>query len=219
MSSEKTGGGFFSGLTPKDKRRLVIAGTSAAALTAALYFGNKWYKKRTARKAHHRSADNQDPAYFAKQIYMAVDGAGTDEDAILDAFAKMPSKDFYRKVQKSYEQLYNGSVLEEDLQDDLSIEELEQVHAILAAKPNKEGGAASYDYNAWSRRLHQAADGLGTDEEEIFRVLTEVPDKAALNKLRQVFQSNWTITLDEMLTDELDEEELQQARSIIAQKK
>ncbi|MFN8714176.1 MAG: hypothetical protein ACK5Z2_15115 [Bacteroidota bacterium] len=219
MSSENKGGGFFSGLNPKDKRRLAIAGTSAAALTAAIYFGNKWYKKRTARKAHHRSADNDDPAYFAKQIYMAIDGAGTDEDAILDAFAKMPSKDFYRKVQKSYEQLYAGRILEEDLQDDLSIEELNQVHTILAAKPSKPGGAASYDYDGWSRRLHQAADGMGTDEEEIYRVLTEVPDKATLNKLRQVFQSNWTITLDEMLTDELDDEELQKARSIIAQKK
>lgn len=214
-----SGGGLFSGLTPKDKRRLIIAGSSIVLLTTGAILGNKWYKNKKSNKAHARSLDSDDPAYFAKQIFLAIDGAGTDEDAVYDAFARIPSQEFYRKVQKAYGSLYPSRNLELDLQDDLSGDEYQRVSEILAQKPEKTGQAASYDFSAWSLRLHNAADGMGTDEDEIMRVLTEVPDRAAYEKLKTRFRSDWTISLEEMLEDELDEDELQQANAIIAKKR
>lgn len=217
MSNDREkSGGLFSGLTPKDKRRIIIAGSSVVILGTAAFIGNRWWKNRKSKKAHSESLDQDDPAYFAKQIYLAIDGSGTDEDAIYDAFAQIPTLEFYRKVQKQYSQLYKGKSLEEDLQDDLSGDEYEKVSSILAQKPEKPGQGASYDLSQWSERLHAAADGAGTDEDEIYRVFKELPDKTALAKLKTRFNSDWTYSLDEMLKDELDEEEMQKVNSIIA---
>ena len=74
------------------------------------------------------------PEYYANVIYIAVNGWGTDEDAIYQAFEDMPTKTFFGQVIRAYRDL-TGNSLNEDLNDDLSSSELAKVTEILNSKP------------------------------------------------------------------------------------
>lgn len=116
----------------------------------------------------------------------AIAGWGTDEEAI---YARL------RIAGKEEKQAVLGDpVLMQDLQDDLSRDEWGTVLGLLGASTES--------------RVHAASEGWGTDEEGIFEALRATP---ALELQRQMKGS----TLLVELRDELSDDELGQAQSII----
>lgn len=70
---------------------------------------------------------------LVSKLYAAMEGWGTDEDAIYEAFNTLNSYSDLQQLSKSYG-VKDGKVLREWLQNELDAEELAHVNEILASK-------------------------------------------------------------------------------------
>lgn len=70
---------------------------------------------------------------LVSKLYAAMEGWGTDEDAIYEAFNTLNSYSDLQQLSKSYG-VKESKVLREWLQDELDAEELAHVNEILASK-------------------------------------------------------------------------------------
>lgn len=75
---------------------------------------------------------------------------------------------------------------------------------------------AELDYAAIARRIRDAVEGLGTDEEAVYKALREVgPNDARMQALREAYVELTGRTLDADLADDLDGVELVWARALM----
>ena len=70
---------------------------------------------------------------LASKIYTAVSGAGTDEEAIYDAFSTLSSYSDLQQLNKTFS-VKEHMTLREWLRDDLSTSEINHINEILASK-------------------------------------------------------------------------------------
>jgi hypothetical protein len=158
---------------------------------------------------------------LADIIFKAIDGWGTDEEAVygaLEELNRMPAA--IEKLTAVYKARHPGHDLVADIRDDFSGSELEfalqlinlgdpnSAQRIEATADTSEGGLARA-----AKRLNDAFEVfLGTDEEAIFAVLLPFKrDQTALGSLRSVYQRNFHESLKERLFDELSGLELEHA--------
>lgn len=212
---------FFGNWSARDKKILLWITGGTVVGVAGYLIAHHYYKKAKGARVQQQIVFEGSAASYAQTLINAFEGMGTDEDSVYQTFADMPSQQFYSKVVKAYKDHPDGGNLGDDLGSELDTSELQTVKNILRAKPVKDGDKPNYDLLPdWSSRLTTAYEGAGTDEDAIYKVLYEVPDKNGLLLLNQQFsKDNDGYSLFTMLDDELSGDDLQKAKTIIASKK
>lgn len=211
---------------------LILGGAAAGGLLFLI--GRKVYRNAVSNHEAGKGLDDSAPASTAKQLWLAMsnDGwFGTDEVMVRETLVNVPSKEFWNKVVKSYWKQYNRNLVD-DLQGELSSTEFAEMKEIISLKPRTDKEALSpaatvseAQLASWANRLHQAFNltywiwPYGTDEEAVYQVLKEVPDRKTMTLLNQSYQRQFTNTLDYDLRDEMSGGDLDKALQIINSKK
>lgn len=173
MRAAENAGGFWGNVDPGVKKGLVIL--VAGGLT--FYVGRRFWKKYRSQKILKNALFEGSLASVAEKINVAVTGWGTDEQKVYEAFSDIPTQAQAAQVARLYKDAYTET-LDEALREDLNTEELQTVKNIIAGKPKNKLDKPNYKLlEDWLRRLGQAAGTFLTDEDAIYRVLWEVPDK------------------------------------------
>lgn len=139
----------------------------------------------------------------ANQIQHAVDGPGTDEDAIYSALTGRTEPEL-REIAQRY-RLLTGEEMEARLRDELTDREYESVQLLLhpQALPDRV-----------ARELHNAVQGPGTRESEIMAILTG-RSTAELPLISAAYQRLYSESLTARLTEELDGADRDQALQLL----
>jgi hypothetical protein len=161
-------------------------------------------------------------AQIARRLRAAMEGWGTDEEAIYSALSGR-TQEQVAAIARTYKHMYRGRDLLNDLKDELSDSELRRL-AIFnppATPPTAAGAAPARPTTAAAeqaaRQLHRAMDQWGTDEEAIFAALTgRTKDerdaiKAAYSRITR------GRSLEADLRDELSGSELTEALRLLNQ--
>ncbi len=226
--------GLFSSLTPGQKKLItsvaIALGVSAVALTA-IYFGNKFVRSQIASQEENKTLGQDKHATWAKQIKNAFDNNGwwgTDEVLLRNTLREIPSKEDFKKVQKSYKKQESGGSLIEDMTGELKQTEYNEMLAIINSKPEKakdaKNGAVIYDPHGWAKRLNAAVNynwlGVfwGTDDEAITAVVSEFPSQKAFLDTSEVYMDLYGTALMEDLRGDLDPLDIAKYRQIILNK-
>lgn len=114
---------------------------------------------------------------LAGQLHEAMEGWGTDEEAIYGALSGRTRTDL-DAIRTAYARLSSAG-LEADLQDELTDDELAHVRQLMASAPAAEAGTAE---DRWAARKDRARDvaaqlrdamqGWGTEEAQLLNALT-----------------------------------------------
>lgn len=169
------------------KDALIITGT-VVAVGGTIWAASHFLRKAQENVAQNKSLDEGTPQTYAKQLKMAFDNDGwwgTNVPLVRKVFGEIPSREFYKKIEKAYSALTQGNNLNKDLEDELTSTEYSEILNILASKPDKTGGTSQSNvYENWAERLKAAFDYTvgffpGTDEEAVQAVFNEFPTQAA----------------------------------------
>ncbi len=147
-----------------------------------------------------RSAAEQ----IATAIRNAVEGLGTDEEAIFNALTGRTAAEI-AAIEAAYVVLSNGETLEARLRDELSGDDLSQALSLLR------GETAATET---ARRLYNAMRGLGTDEEAIYAA---VAGRSAdqWNEIQTAYQQMTNRSLLTDLQDELTDSEWRYVQTML----
>ena len=120
------------------KSVVVVSAVGLGTIVSGWLLGRMLFRDAREHYYANRSLEDSDPATFARQLQMAFEndnwaGWGTDEKQVFEVFNRMPSKAFYKKVQRAYRGLYNKDLTSE-LQKELSTSEYNKVITILSTK-------------------------------------------------------------------------------------
>jgi len=198
-------------LTDDEKRMLVRVGIGAgiglAGIATALIFRHYWRGAR-ARAERQNTFDDDKPASLANRLVMAFDNNGywgTRVSDVRKVFLEIDSKAEFEQVAKSYKKLQKGEDLASRLEAELTNWERDEMQAILAAKPERTGGAlpdANAIYKQWAKRLYNGIYPLefgfwpNTDEDAIIKVISEIPTQAAYLKVKEAYKAEYTADLN-----------------------
>lgn len=143
----------------------------------------------------------------ANQLFKAMDGWGTDEDAIHGALrGKSPAE--IKAIKAAYQDHF-GRSLDGDLKSELSGKDLDEAQAALSADPVKSAVAA----------LDNAANGgmfgMGTDEKKIQGVLENIKDPAQRKQVMAEYQKKTGTSLDKMLKSEMSGNDLALSEALL----
>jgi hypothetical protein len=139
----------------------------------------------------------------AAQLQQAMQGLGTDEEAIFAALTGRTEAE-REAIRLAYKTLTNRE-LESDLRDELSGTELEEALRLF-----QQGYLAPED------EIYLAIAGLGTDEERIERVLRRLSgDAAGLQSLEQNYETKYGDLVQDLRGD-LSAEEFEHIRPYLA---
>lgn len=216
-SIQVNGSGFFSNWDARSKKILFVS-VSALLLGGTTYFIVKsQLKKRRAEKLYKNVVVDGSYSSRVQQLVSAIDGAGTNEQLVFLTLSTLRSLADYRKLEKAYSNHPDGGSLGEDLTGDLSEEDLQVVRNIIGSRPNRTGQKPPYHLlENWVDRLTTAYKGSGTDEEGIYNVLHEIPDKRGLGLVNEKFKTkNGGLSIYTMLEDEMSGEDLDYAKNLI----
>jgi peptidoglycan hydrolase-like protein with peptidoglycan-binding domain len=146
---------------------------------------------------------------LARQIHDATEGVGTDEQAIFAALRELKGSAAHRaRLGQVYREMF-GDDLEAVLRDELN--DAERAKADDAAKS---GGGGGPNFESLARQIHDATEGVGTDEAAVNAALAQVKGRPEhMAKLRAVYRSMFGQSLDDVLRDELSGAELNKAQS------
>lgn len=155
----------------------------------------------------------------AGQLHEAMEGWGTDEDAIYGALSGRTRTDL-DQIRAAYARLSSAG-LEADLRDELTDDEMARVTRLMASGPAAEGGT---NEDRWAARKDRARDvaaqlrdamqGWGTAESQLLNALTgRTP-----YEIVEIASEYGTLTgrgLVEDLRDELSGEDLERALGLV----
>ena len=215
--------------TTKEKIQYTLIGV--VVLGGSFFVGRSLIKNAKAIGEEKKTYEEGSSATYAKQIKMAFDndmwfGWGTDESALRKTVRAIPSKQVFREVINSYQNLYNSSMMK-DMQEELTTTEYNEMLAIIAAKPEKFTGGiqqlTTAHYQSWAKRLKAAFDityGVfpGTDEDAIKAVFMEIPTQADFTKVGIAFKTEYGRNLITDLKSELELWEYKPMMQIITAK-
>lgn len=180
------------------------------------YFVVRKAKKERARHEQAKSFGKDIYATWAKQLKMAFDNDewwGTDVPMVRYIIKKIPSKDDFDLVEKSYKKQYHRELIP-DMADELTKLEYDDMLTILKAKPQtlKDGQKPPkiYDPEGWARRFHNALDYTwlgfmtGTDEDAIRVLFQEIPTQKAFWATAHAYYRMYSVHLWDDLDGDLD---------------
>lgn len=200
-------------LTTKEKIQYSLIGI--LVLGGAVLIGRKLILRSVSNSEEAKTFESGSAAALAKQIKMAFDNDGwwgTDTKVLRQALRAIPSKQEFVQVLDSYNRLYSRSMMR-DMQEELKTTEYEEVLAILAVKPEKNGGAVqpagATQFLSWAERLHAAFNiyyGFipGTDEDSIKAVFMEIPTQSDYQQVATLYQQTYGNDLLSDLKSELE---------------
>lgn len=152
---------------------------------------------------------------LAQRIYSAIDGIGTDEEAVYAALQQCERDPTAIATLKSTYLSMFGEDLEAAIRDDFSDTELEFALQLLgggtAGSEQAVGGApaSAADFDAAAKRIRKAVEGIGTDEEAIFAALRPLDrDPAQITKLSDAYKALFSEDMVDRLVDEMSGSEL-----------
>jgi hypothetical protein len=158
---------------------------------------------------------------LADQIHGAIAGLGTDEEAVYSALSALDhKKENIDELRKVYQAKF-GVSLEADIRDDFSGAELAHALSLLQAKEPAKGagtgaGAKDVDYAKLAAQIHEAIDGLGTDEEAVYSALSQLDgDAGKIAKLEAAYKSAYKVTLQSDLMGDFEGEERKHVLELI----
>ncbi len=175
------------------------------------------YEKKYGRSLHQDLKEELDSDLYGKaesllrgdkiqadayKLHEALDGAGTDEEAVKEVLGRYSGQEL-ESLKGKYSQLF-GRELNEDLADDLSDNDFREAAHQLS--DDKTGAIAS--------RLHSAMDGAGTDEEAIFKELESIPESERAEVERR-YQEISGRSLGDALESELSGTDLEKAKVLL----
>lgn len=211
-------------------REVLLYGMGSLLLLGGTFFiGRKLVRDAVKKNEENTSVDEDSVANYAKSIKMAFDNDGwwgTDEDALRNVLTKIPSKEIFEKVMKSYQRLYNKSLMAE-MQSELNTSEYNEMLAIINSKnsPQKNGQVylSNKQYEGWAKRLKSAFDKSygfipGTDEEAIRAVFVEIPTRKAFAQVAVAYNTLFNRNLMNDLKGELEFWEYEPMMKIILNK-
>jgi len=211
--------GVWSSLNPKQRNlfaSLIAGGIVVGVGVLVIWLADKKVKQIRAGKEETKSFGGDKHATWAKQFKQGFDNDGwwgTDVPLVRQTMRAIPSKEDFKKVQDSYRILYQGANLIEDLSDELTKMEYEELLAIKNSKPEKSKGSAGvkiYDPTGWAKRLHAAMNYTwigfmpGTDEEAIEAVFQEFPNQQAFYNTAAVYKRLYGVSVWTDLDGDLD---------------
>jgi len=145
----------------------------------------------------------------AQQVHDAVEGAGTDENAVYGALAGRTQEEIDR-IAAAYLRMYGRSLID-DLRDDLSDAEMRRLATLSPAfAPEGAAGPDPGSATAVAVQLDDAMDGPGTNEEAILASLSN-RSPAEIVAIRAAYRALTGRELEADLRDELSGDDLQRA--------
>lgn len=156
---------------------------------------------------------------IARSLEDAMSGLGTDEEAIYGALAGRTGADM-TAIRAAYQQLFKKD-LDAELADELTEDELARVS--IAAPPVADESAMSEGdrqsaamdrARVAAQHLVEAMEGLGTEEDEIFNVLTG-RTLEEIAEIQRAYQIRTGRHLDRDLQDELSGDDLKRAMNLL----
>ncbi len=160
--------------------------------------GNRAVAATVSRQAPaDAGSDRLDAA--AEELNEAMEGWGTDEDAVYSALGQFPGSVALRT---KYQALA-GSSLEADLRDELSGSELDRALRLYFGH-----SAAVWDT---AIRLRDAMEGAGTDEDAVLEILRAQTSAGARATLQSVYRDATGRTVEADINDDFSGDELNEA--------
>ncbi len=222
------GGGFFSSITSAfgwGQKEPAPAAPAAGPTTAPT--------TTTAPKPAQDVGKTQDPALGAKpgenppagvkpeekpvdpkvvrdsanKLFKAMDGWGTDEDALLGVLRGKSAAEI-AAIKAEYQDHF-GRSLDEHIKSEMGGKDLKEAEACLKADPVESAVAA----------LDNAANGgmfgMGTDEGKIQSVLEGIKDPAQRKQVVEAYQKKTGTSLDDMLKSEMSGNDLSLSKALL----
>jgi hypothetical protein len=210
-------------------KEIILYTMGSVLLVGGTFFvGRKLVRDVVKRHEENNSVEDGSIASYAKSIKMAFDNDGwwgTDEQALRTTLISIPSKQTFNSVAKSYQRLYNKSLMA-DMQSELSTSEYNEMVSIINGKSesvNSKSVDFSKQYETWARRLKAAFDKTygfipGTDEEAIRAVFVEIPTQSAFVQVANSYQILYSANLMNALKSELEFWEYEPMMKLITSK-
>lgn len=214
------------------KEKLTYSLLSLVVLGGTFFIGRNIVRGARANSEQKKTYEEGSAASFAQQLRMAFENDnflswGTDEEGVRTVLRKVPSKDEFKKMINAYQKLYARSLME-DLKNELSATEYNEMLAIIGGKPdqitgNYQPALTQQQYLAWARRLKAAFDATywflpGTDEGAIKAVFIEIPTKAAFQQVSIAYLKEYGNDLMTDIKSELEFWEINAMMEIINKK-
>jgi hypothetical protein len=167
-----------------------------------------------------RAVDSGQAATIAARLHDAMEGLGTDEEAVYGALTSRTPEDV-DAIREAYLLAYDHTLLE-DVNDDFSGDELARVLRLLEgtaapgprATPDESAAAGRSSARAVAEQLRDAMEGLGTAETQIFNVLEgRTPDE--LSTVPREYASLTGRSLERDLADDLSGDDLARAMRLL----
>ncbi|HYO43980.1 MAG TPA: annexin [Candidatus Limnocylindrales bacterium] len=170
--------------------------------------------------AVQRAIDAGQAAGLAARVHDAMEGWGTDEDAVYGALTGR-TPDEIDAIREAYLAAYDHTLLE-DVRDDFSGGELARVERLLEGRAAPGAGATAAETEAAgvslgreiAQQLVDAMRGLGTEEAQIFNALEGRTD-AEMEEIRRQYFALTGHSLDRDLRDDLSGDELARALALV----
>lgn len=193
------------------KEILLFTASGIIILGGGFFLVRNLIRKAAEKQVEKNTLKEGTPEAYTKELKMAFENdgwPGTNMQEVRRIFQAIPTKDFFKSVQKKYQERYHRP-LNSDLSSELQSSEYSEVMSILAAKPEKKVAQSVLNYLAWAKRLKAAFDKMygfipGTDEAAIKAVFDEIPTQAAFLKVSEAYLNEYHNTLIEDLKGELE---------------
>lgn len=164
-----------------------------------VFFIGRLIRKGISNHAQNQSTRDGSPESFAKSFKMAFDNNGyfgTDVPRVRKTMQAIPTQGFFEQVKSAYSQEYSKNLMQ-DLENELTSSEYEEILAIERAKPvslSKADLRKAYARQLyyWAKRLNEAVNYTvaflpGRDSEAIEAVLREIPTQRVYRAVEQVY--------------------------------
>jgi len=209
------------------KEKISYTLSSIVVLGGSFLIGRKMIKNHRAQNEEDKTFEDGSIPTYAQQVKMALhnDGwYGADTVQLRTVVSNIPSQQDFQKVIKSYDKMYNSSMMQ-DMSKELDTTEYNEMLSIIHSKPSKDGEAVdtSVKYQDWAKRLKAAFDKTygpfpGTDREAIKAVFNEIPTQADYAQVGKAYTKLYGTNLDDDLSGELHFWELSDFTDIIKSK-
>lgn len=174
------------------------------------------------KEAESNTSSIETPAQLAHQLREAFRGIGTDEDEVYRVLSLSPAT--VQATYVYYDAHFNdhtGSGLIEDIKDEMSGSELGRAMILLENAGIAVKGLQAETPAQLAGEMREAFRGLGTDEDQVYRILSYPPDqvRAMVNSYNENFNDHTGKGLIEDIRDEFSGEELEKAVSLLSNAK
>lgn len=212
--------GGHAPVTPTALGRLQGAAGNRATATLVAQRAARAPSRASGAPVIQRELSLAQAASVAARIHEAVEGLGTDEEAVYGALSGRTPEDI-DAIRDAYFLAYDET-LQAAINDDFSGDELERVNRLLQghagpgviATDAQEAAALATRAREIAASLREAIYGAGTAEAEIFNAL-EGRTEAEIGAIKREYLALTDNTLEEDLVDDLSGDELERALALL----